>query len=498
MSDERSLEPDARQRAAWLEQFGGFALAQLDALSSAPAVGIVGAAGNAIARELSAPIPEGPLPGGAAEILARLERAVTASLNAPGPGYMAYVPGGGLYATALADLISNCVNRYTGQSSAAPALCQLEDDVLRWLASSFGYDYDDGARGLLTTGGSMANFSAIAAARHARFGDSGDYSRALAYVSTQSHHCVAKSLRLAGIPIKNVRVIATDAAFRMDPEALARQVRADRAAGGEPFLVVAAAGTTNTGAIDPMPALAELCGRERLWLHVDAAYGGAFVLCDEGRRRLAGIARAESIAFDPHKGMFLPYGTGCLLVRDGAALRAVHHVGADYLQDFDAHDRRGEPPNPAEYGPELSRGFRGLRLWLPLMLHGAGAFRRALAEKLALAERAHEGLSRRIEAGAPLELVARPQLSALAFRLARAPGESLASWGARNTALLDAINRRARVFLSSTNLPTHERDGQVLTLRVCVLSFRSHARHIDQLLEDLDAALLETRAADRA
>jgi aromatic-L-amino-acid decarboxylase len=222
-------------------------------------------------------------------------------------------------------------------------------------------------------------------------------------------------------------------------------------------------------------------------LHVDAAYGGAFVLCDAGRQRLAGIEQADSITFDPHKGMFLPYGTGCLLVRDGAQLRRAHAEGADYLQDFEAMDRAGEPPSPAEYGPELSRDYRGLRLWLPLMLHGARAFRDALTEKLALAERLHAALQALTAAGAPLEIVASPQLSVVPFRLRRGPGESLATWNARSAALLQAINARQRVYLSSTALPVA--DGLAFTLRACVLSFRTHARHVEACVDDVERAL---------
>ncbi|MCA9692417.1 MAG: pyridoxal-dependent decarboxylase [Nannocystaceae bacterium] len=489
MSDAREepggLELTPAERRELLDVLSSFALARLEHLAREPAVGEVGAAGNRIAAEVSTPIPEAPLPGGPARIVALLARATEASLNPAGPGYLAYVPGGGLYASAVADFVAGTLNRFTGQSSAAPALSRLEADVLAWLAAAFGYG--PAARGVFTSGGSLANFAAIVAARHARFGDSGDLRRAIAYVGGQSHHSVTKALRLAGVPSRNVRVIDVDDAFRMIPGALASRIAEDRAAGGEPFLVVAAAGTTNTGAVDPLPALAELSARERLWLHVDGAYGGAFVLCEEGRRALVGIERADSITLDPHKGLFLPYGTGCLLARDGEALRRAHHVGADYLQDFDALDRDGEPPNPAEYGPELSRDFRGLRLWLPLMLHGAGAFRRALAEKLALAQQACAGVERLIAQGAPLELVARPQLSTIAFRLARAPGEAADAWRRRNEALLARIVARRRVFLSSTLL--RSADGPAFTLRVCVLSFRTHARAIETFLEDLAAAL---------
>ncbi len=479
------LEPDRHTQEHWLRAAAQFALDHLAALETAPAVGAVGAEGNRIASEVSVAIPEHPLDEGVQRVLHILSRAVGASLNSAGPGYLAYIPGGGLYAAALADLISDCVNRYTGLAAAAPALVRLESDVLAWLARAFGYG--PAARGLLTSGGSLANFSAIVTARHAQVGDSGDLRGAIVYTSTQAHHSVRKSVRLAGVPPQNVRAIPVDECFRMNAAALAAAVRADKARGLQPFLVVAAAGTTNTGAIDPLTSLAERCAAEQLWLHVDAAYGGAFVLCAEGRRLLAGIERADSITFDPHKGLFLPYGTGCLLVREGERLRRAHAAEADYLQDFEAMDRAGEPPSPAEYGPELSRDSRGLRLWLPLMLHGAAAFRAALAEKLALARRFHEALQAAVTAGAPLEIVAAPQLTVVAFRPRRQPDETLARWNARSGALLRAINARHRVYLSSTALPV--RDGLAFTLRVCVLNFRTHARHVDACVEDLERAL---------
>ncbi|MDP6946287.1 MAG: pyridoxal-dependent decarboxylase, partial [Myxococcota bacterium] len=230
--------------------------------------------------------------------------------------------------------------------------------------------------------------------------------------------------------------------------------------------------------------LADVCAEHGVWLHIDGAYGGAFVLCPEGRTLLEGIERADSITFDPHKGMFLPYGTGCLLVRDGRTLSAAHGADASYLQDFDAFGRGGEPPSPADHGPELSRPFRGLRLWLPLMLFGAAAFRDALAEKLALARTFYERLN---EASAQVEILHPPQLTAVAFRLRRRPSESLANYNARNERWLSLTNALQRVHLSSTRMPVD--DGEAFTLRVCVLSFRTHEAHIAWCLEDLLSTL---------
>jgi aromatic-L-amino-acid decarboxylase len=216
-------------------------------------------------------------------------------------------------------------------------------------------------------------------------------------------------------------------------------------------------------------------------------------LTADGRGRLAGIARADSISFDPHKGMFLPYGTGCLLAREGERLRQAFDLDAVYLQDL-SRPAGGTSASwsPNELGAELSRDFRGLRLWLPLMLHGAGAFRRELQEKLELAARFAAGLEAQGAGGAPLEIGARPQLTAVAVRLRRREQEPLPAWNDRNQAWLSAVNDRQRVHLSSTRLPVS--DGAAFTLRVCVLSFRTHTRHIDLCLEDLAASVLPARA----
>ena len=502
--EEVPLEPPRALAEAWLSALSRFAHDQIEGLEQAPAGGPALAQAALVADAVSRPIGESPMAGGIDSIIAIMERAAGASLCAPGPGYLAYIPGGGIYTAALADFVADCLNRYTGMPEPAPALFRLEEDVLRWLCSSFGYG--PAARAVLTPGSSLAMLSAVVAARHAHLGDDGDLRAAVAYTSSQAHHSVAKAVRLAGIPPRNLRLVEVDGQFRMRPEALEARIAEDRRQGLRPFLVVATAGTTNTGAIDPLPAVADLCAAGSLWLHVDAAYGGAFVLTSPGRQRLVGIERADSIAFDPHKGLFLPYGTGCLLAKDGEALRRAHHLGAEYLQDLSAGNEVSF--SPTELGPELSRDFRGLRLWLPLMLHGAGAFRAALAEKLALAERFCEGLERLAARGLGLEIVARPQLSLVAFRLRLREGESLGQLNQRNRRFLALINGRQRVHLSSTLLPVGNGNGsrngnrngygngpatsdpgeQVFTLRVCVLSFRTHARHVDRALEDVEQA----------
>ncbi len=473
------LEPPRSEVEGWLATVARHVLDHVDNLASMPS------APTANPGALSLPIPETPQRDFEA-LVRHVLQAAEASTNTAGPGYLAYIPGGGLLTAGVADLIANWINRYTGLSAAAPALCRLEADVLAWLANEFGYDAS--ARGLLTTGGSLANFSAVVTARHAKLEDAGDYRTARVYTSAQAHHSVSKSVSLAGIPAAHVVSVPTDDRLRMQPNAFEALVKRDQDAGLRPFLLVTSVGTTNTGAVDPLGRLSDICEAYDLWHHADGAYGGAFALCGSGRARMPGISRADSITFDPHKGMFLPYGTGCLLVRDGEALRAAHQADAPYLQDFGRDG--GLPPSPMDFGPELSRDYRGLRVWLPLQLHGAAAFRAALQEKLALAQQLADAL----RVAPTLELADDPQLSVVPFRPRRRDGESLRAWSDRSLALCKAVNDRGRVYVSTTRLPHPE--GEVVTVRACVLSFRTHARQIGFAIDDITAAadLLENQS----
>jgi aromatic-L-amino-acid decarboxylase len=257
---------------------------------------------------------------------------VPRSFTTPSPGYLAYIPGGGLYPAAVADFISAATNRYTGVWLAAPALVQLEANVLEWFRDWMGFP--PSTRGLLTTGGSMAAFNAILCARARHLGR--DIRSGVLYATTHVHHSVEKAATLAGVFEDRVRHVPVDEDFRMRVDALVETVRADRAAGLKPFMVVSSAGTTNTGAVDPLDAIAEVCAAEGLWHHVDGAYGAFFHMCPELRPLLAGLPRADSLTLDPHKGLFLPYGTGALLVRDGSALRTVHGMSHGDSRGFES------------------------------------------------------------------------------------------------------------------------------------------------------------------
>jgi aromatic-L-amino-acid decarboxylase len=463
------FDSGAEERRALADEAVDFVLGFIAGREEAPASDLDGA--YDLARALRRPPPEQGRPF--ADLLDEMARGAGKAYDTAGPGYLAYIPGGGLFASAIGDMIACVTNRFVNISAPAPPFAQLEATVTRWLCDLF--ELPERSQGILTSGGSVANFSAIVTARRAKLPE--DFLRGTLYVSDQVHASVTKAASLAGFPPANVRHVPVSSELRLDARACADMVRADRVAGMRPFFVVASAGTTNTGAVDPMDDLATLCADEGMWLHADAAYGGFFQLTERGRKRFRGIERADSITLDPHKGMFLPYGTGSLLVRDGELLREAHYSGAPYLQDVVAG---GEVlPNFSEYSPELSRDYRGLRVWLPLQLHGVAAFRDALDEKLDLASVAYDGLRR----DARLDLPWEPELSIVAFRLARRPGRGVEEENDRNRAFLDRINASKRVFLSSTMVDDR------FTLRIAILSHRTHRERIDEAIEIIrDAA----------
>jgi aromatic-L-amino-acid decarboxylase len=443
----------------------------LESLPEQPAFDLDGA------RELSRSLVESMPEQGAApdELLDLVFQAALKSFNTAGPGYLAYIPGGGIFHAAVADLIADAVNRYVGVWLAAPGLSQLEANVVRWFCDIVSYPAT--ARGMLTSGGSLANFSAIVTARRERLPS--DFLRGTLYASDQVHHSVVKSAILAGFPPESVRMVPSDDRFRLRLDALEALVAHDRAAGSEPFLLVTSAGTTNTGAVDDLDAAADVAQRHGLWLHADAAYGGFFALTERGRRVMRGLERADSITLDPHKGLFLPYGTGSLLVRDGAALERAHALDAEYMP---AMSETAEFVDFCQLSPELSRPFRGLRVWLPFKLAGAGAFRQQLDEKLDLAQWAWQRLCE-IEG---VEIVAEPQLSIVAFRLMR-PGLDAERTNRLNRELLERINARRRVYLTGTTV------NGTFILRICVLSFRTHLERMQRGMEDIRAAVAELR-----
>jgi glutamate/tyrosine decarboxylase-like PLP-dependent enzyme len=459
-AETRPLEPDSLQRRELGERTLGHALNFLDQVEDAPSLR---PASEAYADHLD---PEFTDEGrDAASVLDY----VGACIEKPGiattsPRFMGYIPGGGLFHSALGDFLAAASNKYSGFAPAAPGAVRIENACTQWLASVIGYPA--GSSGTLTSGGSMANLTAIVAAREAADPDGGG----AVYLTRFAHHCIDKALNIAGRARSPRRVIATDANYRMSADALEQALEEDRRNGVRPWLVVASAGTVDTGSIDPLPEIAELCRRYGAWLHVDGAYGGLFALCEDGRGKLRGIEQADSVALDPHKTLFLPYGTGAALVRKGQHLLDAFSASADYIKPFSETD---VGPSPADLSPELTRHFRAMRLWLPLQIAGIAAFRAAQAEKLALARYFHARLSEidGWDPGPP------PDLSVVAFRY----GDN----DDFNERLIKHVQDEGRVMLSGTRI-----DGS-FRLRAAILCFRTHLEHVD---EAVDAVLRGVKA----
>jgi aromatic-L-amino-acid decarboxylase len=459
MKDGLPLEPTTAEMRALTEEALAYLLAFHDQRRDAPSADFEGV-DEALAH-LRIPAPEAGRP--LAELLDTIEVATAKGHDTTGDGWLAYVPGGGLFSSALAEFIARTTNRFVGVWEAAPVAVEIEATAIRWLCELFGLPAQ--ARGTFTTGGSIATLSAVVTARNALLGE--DFLDGTIYLTSETHGAIAKAAALAGFRRTNLRLVATTSKLRMDARSLRDAIARDRAAGLRPCMVVATAGTTNTGAVDDIDSILEVAHGGGVWLHVDAAYGGFFQLTDRGRRRFEGIEGADSIVLDPHKGLFLPYGTGALLVRDGQKLRAAHEVHGPYLQDLAPE---GGLPNFADYSPELSRDARGLRVWMPIMLHGLGAFRDALDEKLDLARY----LCDELRAIPGLEVPWEPELSIVGFRCARDTPEGAA---AATAELLARINGSGRVFLSSTVV-----DGE-MTIRACILSVHTHRDRIEELVE---------------
>jgi glutamate/tyrosine decarboxylase-like PLP-dependent enzyme len=461
------LEPGAEERAALAAAVFGHAQAFIDDLAEGPA--------NRPWGDACLPPPGGEFTEAGADLAPTLDwlgRAVDRpGITTASPFFTGYVPGGGLFHSALGDFLAAASNKYAGFASAAPGAVRMENATCEWIARTIGYP--EGAAGTLTSGGSLANLTAIVAAREARDEAGGG----AVYLSRTAHYCVDKALRIAGRARAPRRLIPTDERHRMSAGALREALERDQAEGIHPWLVVASAGTVDAGVVDPLAEIADLCEAHGAWFHVDGAYGGLFRLCPEGREVLGGIERADTVALAPHKTLFLPYGTGAVVARDGQVLLDAFSASADYIRPL------GETevgPSPGDLSPELTRHFRALRLWLPLRLAGIGAFRAAQSEKIRLARYFHSRLAESDgwEVGAP------PDLSIVAFRHRPREGDV----DAFNRRLLQRLQEEGRVFLSGTRIEGAD------WLRCAILSFRTHLAHVDETLDVLEriAATLES------
>lgn len=400
----------------------------------------------------------------------------------PHPGFLGYVPGCPTFPAVLGDWLATGFNVFAGVWPVAEGPNALELVVLEWFRTWIGMP--PGTSGLLTNGGSGATLTAVVAARHAAVGDDASrLPRLTLYTSDQAHSAVLRAAWMAGVPRQNVRVVPTDADLRLPVPALRAAIAADRAAGFLPFMVAASAGTTNTGAVDPLDDIADLCAAERLWLHADAAYGGFAALTERGRALLAGLGRCDSVALDPHKWLFVPFECGCLLARDPARLRAAFAVDPDYLQDVASGGARVAVPhevrvNFADYGEQLTRQSRALKVWLGVRYFGLAALRAEMDRAIDLAAYA-EGVVRAVPT---LEVLAPAQLGILCFRVRPPRVDDPAALDALNARVNTVVNAGGRFLVSSTRL------RGALALRMCVLGYRTTADDVDGLLRAVVAA----------
>jgi glutamate/tyrosine decarboxylase-like PLP-dependent enzyme len=455
------LEPSAPDRRRAADEVFRYSDEFLDRIESLPAYQITESKGNGLYQS---PISENGVDiADALEIIR--ENVDTPGLNPASGGHLAYIPGGGIYSAALGDYLADVFNRYAGVFYASPGAVRMENMLVRWMCDLVGLPPD--SHGNLTTSGSLANMIAVVVARDAKGVKAVDIPRSVIYLSRQTHHSVEKAVRVAGLGECVVRHLPLDERYKIVPEAFEQQVTEDKAAGLNAFLVVASAGTTDVGAIDPLPEIGEIARRHGLWYHIDAAYGGFFILTEEGRYKLKGIDTCDSLVIDPHKGLFLPYGLGVVLVRNVEDLKRSFSFAANYMQDAFASP---DELSPAELSPELTKHFRGLRMWLPLKLHGVAPFRACLDEKLLLAKYFHQEVQR-IGFVSDLE----PELSVVTYRWEPKSGDA----NEFNKRLLEEVVKDGRVFISSTRL-----NGRY-TLRFACLAFRTHLSTVDTLLSIL-------------
>lgn len=457
-----ALEIDTQNRTELLQQVSDFANAYIDSLPTGKSFN----SKKVQLDRLKIKNETKSLP----DILSIFKEEVTEpGLRAASGGHVGYIPGGGIYASALGDFLAAISNEYAGVSYASPGAVAIENEVIDWLKKIFSFP--ETAIGNLASGGSISNLIALTAARDAYEVKNDAIPKSVIYLSEQAHHCITKSLRIIGLEDVIIRQIKLNDAFKMCPDNLEKQIQNDKDRGLQPFLVIATAGTTDTGIIDPLDEIAEISRQNNLWFHVDAAYGGFFILTSR-KGLFKGIEKADSLVVDPHKGLFLPYGLGAVLLKHPKAVLHSNQYHANYMQDALTEDLVIDPANVS---PELTKHFRGMRLWLPMQLHGIEPFRACLEEKLLLTEYFRNRL-----ANIGFELGPEPDLSVSYFWYPSGADEN-----EFNRKLMQAIHDDGSVFLSSTTL-----NGKFV-IRMAILSFRTKIETIDKAIDMIERCLVK-------
>lgn len=462
--DSRQLEPGHDTRTYWQAQTNAYAESFIQKRNSRKAY--ENNSDNGIGL-LESPIQEEALD--IDQVLELVENSIDpAGIDLTSSRHFGYIPGGALYPSALGDFLAAISNKYASNYFASPGSVRLENQLIQWIIDIMGYPGT--AAGNLTSGGSVAHLIAITAAREALQLKARDFHKSVVYVSAQTHHSVLKALTIAGMREAEVRYIPVDTAYRMQTDQLSEIIDKDRNKGLIPFMLIATAGTTDVGAIDDLDTIADVCHQHKLWFHVDAAYGGFYILCEEVAAKLKGIERSDSLVVDPHKGLFLPYGSGAVIVRDRRHILAANSYHANYMQDA----MQDEVLDPASLSPELSKHFRGLRMWMPLKLFGLKPFRAALAEKVWLARYFYQQIQQIQE----IKVGPFPHISVVLFRFIPTRGEA----NEYNRALLQALLKDGRIYISTTTI-----DGNYY-LRLAVGTYRTHLEDVElclQILKDI-------------
>jgi glutamate/tyrosine decarboxylase-like PLP-dependent enzyme len=476
----RNLEPSDDLRKKWTDKSNSFASEFINSLPKRKAFSLIGNQKDLF--EIEDKIDQSHI---FSDIIDYLEKhLITQGLNPASGGHLGYIPGGGIYSGVLGDYLAALTNQYAGIFYGGPAAVKMENVLIRWMCKLMGYPA--GSHGNLASGGSIANLIALVTAKEAKQIRSAEIPTLCIYLTEQVHHCIHKAIRICGLSEATSRFIPMDNQYRMDTEALEIQIRSDRQKGLNPFLVVASAGTTDTGAIDPLDKIADIAENEGLWFHIDAAYGGFFILCQEAypdgrsyREVFKGIERSDSLVIDPHKGLFLSYGLGAVLVKDTTSLYKAHYYKAAYMQDtLSSQDEL----SPADLSPELTKHFRGLRLWLPLKVHGIQPFRACLDEKILLCRYFYERVQ---ELG--FETGPYPETSVCIYRHIPAVGDAN-EW---NQYIVNQVLNNGRVFVSSTSI-----DG-IFWLRLAILSFRTHLEIVNDYLALLTQIISSPRNGEQ-
>jgi aromatic-L-amino-acid decarboxylase len=413
-------------------------------------------------QQLAGPPPTAPCSWD--ELMTRTERDILGPISRLAhPGYFAFIPAACTFPGALGDLIASALDIDVGSWMSAAGPTQVELTVLEWFKTWIGYP--PSAAGILVSGGSAANMTAIACARETLLGPMSD--RVVAYVGDQTHSSVARAARLLGFRPDQLRILPTHSGHQLRLDALRGAIDADLGAGRQPLIVIANAGATNTGAVDPLPEIAAVCRDRGLWLHVDAAYGGFAALSAKGRARLAGIELADSVTLDPHKWLYQPIECGCLLVREGHLLEAAFSINPDYLTDY-----KSEEVSFADRGLQLTRGARALKIWLSFHYFGTEAFREAIDRAIDLAKLAEQI----VRAEPALELLSPASLGIVCFRRRFDDVEDEEEIALRNAALVTEFEATGRGLVSSTRL------RGTYAIRMCIMNHTSGPRDIHDTL----------------